>query len=167
MFNEVNKYSEFNRNTNVPTRQSIFDTHQQILDKFYDEFFGNRKFFNVSHASYPKMDITEDSNYLFIKCAVPGIQEEDLDIEINKEKRILIISGQTSSAHCLSAENFAHLRELKNSAFSRSIRMPDYVDLDNSVAELKDGMLSLTFDLTKLKEQPPQNNIKKIKITKD
>jgi HSP20 family molecular chaperone IbpA len=45
--------------------------------------------------------------------------------------------------------------------------MPDYVDLDNSVAELKDGMLSLTFDLTKLKEQPPQNNIKKIKITKD
>lgn len=161
MFNELYKI------TNVPSRQSIFDTHQQILDKFYDEFFGNRKFFNVSNASYPKMDITEDANNLYIKCAVPGIKEEDLDIEIDKESKTLTISGQTSSSHCLTSGNITHLRELKNSSFIRSIRISDNVDLDKSVAELKDGMLSLTFELYKLEEEPPQNTIRKINIKKD
>ena len=161
MFNELYKI------TNVPSRQSIFDTHQQILDKFYDEFFGNRKFFNVSNASYPKMDITEDANNLYIKCAVPGIKEEDLDIEIDKENKTLTISGQTSSSHCLTSGNITHLRELKNSSFIRSIRISDNVDLDKSAAELKDGMLSLTFELYKLEEEPPQNTIRKINIKKD
>ena len=161
MINELYKI------TNVPTRQSIFDTHQQILDKFYDEFFGNRKFFNVSNASYPKMDITEDANNLYIKCAVPGIKEEDLDIEIDKENKTLTISGQTSSSHCLTSGNIAHLRELKNSSFIRTIRISDNVDLDKSAAELKDGMLSLTFELYKLEEEPQQNTIRKINIKKD
>ena len=150
----------------VPSRQSIFDTHQQIIDKFYDEFFGNRKFFNVNQSSYPKMDITEDADYLYIKCAVPGILDEDIDVETNKEEKILTIKGQTSSSHVISNGLLTHMRELKNSSFSRSIRLPDYVDIDKCSADLKDGMLSLTFDLHKPEKQIEESKVKKISLNK-
>lgn len=148
----------------VPSRQSIFDTHQQLIDKFYDEFFGNKKFFMVNQSTYPKMDIVEDKNYLFVKCAVPGILEEDLDVEINKEDHILTIKGQTSTSHVLTSGEIAHIKELKNSSFTRSIRLPNYVDLDKCSADLKDGMLSLTFDLIKSEEKSEDTKIKKIPL---
>lgn len=151
---------------NIPSRQIIFDTHQQILDKFYDEFFGNRKFFNVNQSSYPKMDITEDSDYLYIKCAVPGILEEDIDVETNKKENILTIKGQTSSAHVINSGLLTHMRELKNSSFSRSIRLPDYINIDKCVADLKDGMLSLTFEVIKPEKVLEETKVKKIALNK-
>ena len=159
------KYFTFKPAT-LPDRSVFYDTHQQILDKFFDEFFGNRKFFNVNQTSYPKMDITEDNNNLYIRCAVPGILNEDLDIETDKENRTLTIKGQTSNEY-YSAENYttAHLRELKHSSFSRTIRLPDYIDLENCDAKLKDGILSLTFELFKQEEVLAESNVKKIPIS--
>ena len=48
----------------APFRQSILDHHEQIVNKFFDEFWGNRKNFIHSNTSYPKMDIFEDEGYL-------------------------------------------------------------------------------------------------------
>lgn len=149
----------------MPDRSLIFDTHQQILDKFFDEFFGSRKFFNVNQTSYPKMDIIEDKDNLYVKCAVPGILNEDLEIETNKDDRTLTIKGQTSSQY-YSPESYilAHIRELKHSSFSRTIRLPEYVDIEKCEAELKDGMLCLTFELFKQEEALPESSVKKITV---
>lgn len=150
----------------LPSRQNIFDAHEQIINKFYDDFFGNRKHFNVSNSSYPKMDITEDESNLYVKCAVPGVSEEDLSVETSKDTRVLTIKGQTSEIHKMSNSTYAHIRELKHSAFSRSIQISENVDLDSCEADLKDGILSLTFKIHKPVPEILEETIKKIPIKK-
>jgi HSP20 family molecular chaperone IbpA len=133
----------------LPSRQNIFDAHEQIINKFYDDFFGNRKHFNVSNSSYPKMDITEDGSNLYVKCAVPGVSEEDLSVETNKDSRVLTIKGQTSEIHKMSNPTYAHIR-----------------DLDSCEADLKDGILSLTFKINKQIPEIIEDKVKKIPIKK-
>jgi HSP20 family protein len=148
----------------VPTRESIIDTHETLINKFYDEFFGNRKNFLNTNSSYPKMDITEDSDNLYIKCAVPGVTEDDLNVETNKETKVLTISGQTSEEHKLLLGTYAHIRELKHSKFTRSVKLPEYVDVEDCDASLKDGILSLKFKSNK--QEITKQDIKKISIKK-
>ena len=147
-----------------PSRESIIDAHETLINKFYDEFFGNRKNFLNSNSSYPKMDITEDSENLYIKCAVPGVNQDDLNVETNKETKLLTISGQTSEEHKLTLGTYAHIRELKHSKFTRSVRLPDYVDVEDCDAELRDGILSLKFKSKK--QEIVKQDIKKISIKK-
>ena len=148
----------------VPDRSLIFDTHQQILDKFFDEFFGNRKFFNVNHATYPKMDIFEDDSYFYMDISVPGIDEKDLDLETVKETRLLTIKGNSK----LLRDNsyYYHMKELKQSGFSREIQLPENIDTEPELCILENGILKLAFRKISIKEEDPKETIKKISIKK-
>lgn len=148
----------------VPDRSLIFDTHQQILDKFFDDFFGNRKNFIYSNTSYPKMDIYEDDDWFCIDCSVPGVEEKDLDLEIVDETRLLTIKGK--SQFIRPNKYFDHLKELKLSAFSRTIQLPEYIFVDPEISNLKNGILSLAFKKNKQKEEKHKETVKKITINK-
>lgn len=148
----------------LPDRSLIFDTHQQILDKFFDEFFGNRKFFNVNQATYPKMDIFEDDLYFYIDISVPGIEEKDLDLETVKETRLLTIKGNSK---ILRQSNYLyHIKELKQSSFSRAIQLPENIEIEPEVCILENGILKLVFKKIILKEEDPKETVKKITIKK-
>lgn len=164
--NKLYYYKNVPFNDLVPSRESLFDAHELLFNKFYDDFFGNRKNFSTSTLTYPKMDIVETSDSLVIKCAVPGVLEEDLSLETNKETRVLTLKGQTSSSHVIADSKYVHLKELKSSAFTRTVKLPEYIDLENATASLKDGMLTLTFNLIKVLEPKPDDNIKRIAISK-
>lgn len=148
----------------VPSRQIMLDHQEQIFNKFFDDFFGNRKNFQVSNTTYPKMDILETKNYLQINCAVPGVHEDDLDIETEKETRILTIKGKSYLFY--DSEFHVHLKELKLSAFARTIKLPDYVDLEKCEAKLNDGILSINFPKLNLIEEEKPQTIKKISVKK-
>ena len=152
-------------NSNVPSRQTMLDYQEQIFNKFFDDFFGNRKNFNVSNTSYPKMDIVETKDYLQINCSVPGVYEDNLDIETEKETRILTIKGKSYIFY--DSDFQVHLKELKLSAFARTVKLPDYVDLDKCEAKLNDGILSINFPKLKLIEEEKPQTIKKISVKKN
>ena len=148
----------------VPFRQSVLDHHEQIINKFFDEFWGNRKNFIHSNTSYPKMDIFEDDFYFCLDFAVPGVVEKDLDIELVKETKLLTISG--SSRILREKSYFYHLKELKQSAFTRTIQLPDDLELEPEVCHLEDGILKLAFKKIIAKEKEPTETVKKISIKK-
>jgi len=147
-----------------PIRQSIVDHHEQIINKFFDEFWGNRKNFIHSNTSYPKMDIFEDDYYFCIDFSVPGVQEEDLDLETVKETRLLTIKGNSRIAR--EKSYYYHLKELKQSAFSRTIQMPENVETAPEVCHLENGILKLAFKKIVAKEEEPTETVKKISIKK-
>lgn len=148
----------------APFRQSILDHHEQIVNKFFDDFFGNRKNFIHSNTSYPKMDIFEDEVYFCLECAVPGVEEQDLDIETIKETRLLTIKGRAS---VLRVNRYhEHLKELKHSAFSRTIQLPDNIELDPEICDLKNGILYMSFRKIVAKKEEPTETVKKISIKK-
>jgi HSP20 family protein len=148
----------------LPTRQSVLDHHEQLLNKFFDDFWGNRKTFIHSNSSYPKMDIFEDEFYFCIDCAVPGVKEEDLDVEIVKETRLLTVKGRSS---ILRANRYHdHIKELKHSFFSRTIQLPEYVELDADTVTLENGILYIAFKKIIELEEEPKTTVKKIEIKK-
>ena len=148
----------------MPLRNSVLDHHEQILNKFFDDFFSNRKNFIHSNTSYPKMDIFEDDLYFCLDFAVPGVDEKDLDIEVVKETKLLTITG--SSRISREKSYFYHLKELKQSAFTRTIQLPDNLELDPEVCHLENGILKLAFKKIVIKEEEPIETVKKISIKK-
>ena len=149
-----------------PVRQTIHDHHEQILNKFFDDFFGNRKNFIHSNTSYPKMDIFEDDFYFCLDFAVPGVEEKDLDIEIVKETKLFTITGKSRFLAQREKKQFYHLKELKQSAFTRTIQLPDNIENEPEVCHLENGILKLAFKKIVFKEEKPTETIKKISIKK-
>jgi len=151
--------------SSLPARQHILDHHEQIINKFFDDFWGNRKNFIHSNTSYPKVDIFEDDYYFCLDCAVPGVEEKDLDIEIVKETKLLTIKG--SSRILREKSYYYHLKELKQSAFTRTIQLPDNIEIEPEVSHLENGILKLAFKKYVLvEEQTPVETVKKISIKK-
>ena len=148
----------------VPFRQSVLDHHEQIINKFFDEFWGNRKNFIHSNTSYPKMDIFEDDLYFCIDFSVPGVREEDIDLETVKETRLLTIKGNSRIAR--EKSYYYHLKELKQSAFTRTIQLPENIETDPEVCVLENGVLKLAFKKIVAKEEEPTETVKKISIKK-
>jgi HSP20 family protein len=149
----------------IPNRNLIMDQHEQIINKFFDEFLGNRKNFIYSNTSYPKMDIIEDDTYFRIRCAVPGLRKEDLDIQVIKESKLLTIKGLAKDSGYDSPQFHFHLKELKNSAFSRTIQFPEYIDMEaNPLVNLENGILYMAFNKIVYKEEVPKETVKKITI---
>ncbi|MBQ3318455.1 Hsp20/alpha crystallin family protein [Candidatus Saccharibacteria bacterium] len=94
------------------------------------------------------VDVYETADKLVVKARTAGISKNDLDVSISEQ--ILTISGVLSGGEDESTTRW-HIQECYWGEFSRTIALPVPVREDeNSVkAELKDGVLTITFDKVK------------------
>jgi HSP20 family protein len=86
----------------------------------------------------PPTDVYETETEYVVWVEIAGIQ--DTDLEISYENGILIISGIRPD---VSERRAYHQMEIHFGKFSTSIGVPGPVDLDKSVAEYKDGFLTV------------------------
>ena len=98
------------------------------------------------------VDVYETADKLVVKARTAGISKSDLDVSISDN--ILTISGVLSGGEDEQTTRW-HILECYWGEFSRTIALPVQVREDeNSVkAELKDGVLTITFEKEKT-EQP-------------
>jgi len=61
---------------------------------------------------------------------------------------------------------FYHLKELKQSAFTRTIQLPENIENEPEVCHLENGILKLAFKKIIFKEEVPKETVKKISIKK-
>ena len=94
------------------------------------------------------VDVYETAEQLVVKARTAGISKSDLDVSISDN--ILTISGVLSGGEDEHTTRW-HIQECYWGEFSRTIALPVQVREDeNSVkAELKDGVLTITFDKEK------------------
>lgn len=94
------------------------------------------------------VDVYETADKLVVKARTAGISKSDLDVSISDN--ILTISGVLSGGEDEKTTRW-HIQECYWGEFSRTIALPVQVREDeNSVrAELKDGVLTITFDKEK------------------
>lgn len=99
------------------------------------------------------VDVYETADKLVVKARTAGISKSDLDVSISDN--ILTISGILSGGEDEQTTRW-HIQECYWGEFSRTIALPVPVrEEENSVkAELKDGVLTITFD--KVKEDTPK-----------
>jgi HSP20 family protein len=117
----------------------------QDLNRFFDDTFAAkpaRRSDTVQSLWTPAVDVVEDADKIEIRADLPGVRQEDLDIQIQKE--VLTLRGQRQVAAKAEGHRYARSERVFG-AFVRSFALPPTVDGEKIGAELKDGVLTLTL----------------------
>lgn len=101
------------------------------------------------------VDVFETNEELIIKARTAGVDRSDLDVSISDG--ILTISGTLSSGDEGDISQW-HIQECYWGEFSRTLALPVAVKEEGVKAELKDGVLTITFEKVK------QEKAKKIQV---
>ncbi len=84
------------------------------------------------------VDVYQTSSDIIIKTMVAGVRPEDLDIAITRDT--VTIKGKRESERLVRDEDYFH-RELYWGSFSRTIMLPQEVEIDEAEAVEKHGLL--------------------------
>ncbi len=143
------------------SRDELFGPLSRQLDRMLNDVFGQDFTDGVKNkANFPPLDAyTTKDGHLVVKTTVAGYPAEEINVQVLPEG-VLEISG-SSKSNGENSENQYHIRELSYGSFKRQLRLPENVEGD-PVAELKDGILTLTFRLQLPEEKKPE--VKKIPI---
>ena len=126
----------------------------RAFDEMFDRMFGtpHRVGPSPSTDALLPIDVVERDNALFIKAAVPGVDPEHVDIQI--ENNVLTIAGELKSNY-EDTQAKVYRREYSYGKFSRSIRLPEDLDLENVGAEFDHGFVTVT--LPRLAQPAPKS----------
>lgn len=99
----------------------------------------------------PSFEVKETPNTYVFKADLPGIKEEDLNVELTGNR--LTIGGKRESEKKEDNESY-HLYERSFGSFSRSFTLPEEVNSNKVDANLQHGVLTVT--VLKSPEAKPQ-----------
>ena len=104
----------------------------------------------------PAMDLVETDDHFVLRADLPGVTEEDVNIEL--EDNVLTLSGERKSEHEEKREGFYRV-ERSFGAFSRSLTLPRGVDADGVAATFDKGVLEVRIP------KPEQRKPRRISIS--
>lgn len=134
-------------------REELFFPVEQSFNRFFKDFFkGSSLDAVMSSSGYPKMDVYVENNLWKIAVAVSGVKPENIEVVMSPDHSVTI-SGQIDEELCNDNSATFYVKELRRSKFSRTIKLPDYVHGDPE-AEIKNGLLTLTWTLRPVEEKP-------------
>ena len=145
------------------SRDEMFGPLTRQLDRMLNDVFGQDFTDGVKgKANFPPLDAyTTKDGHLVVKTTVAGYPPDQINVQILPEG-VLEISG-SSKSNGERTEDQYHIRELSYGSFKRQLRLPENIE-GEPAAELKDGILTLTFKLQLPEEKKPE--VKKIQIQK-
>ena len=103
----------------------------------------------------PSVDIYEDEKKVVLKLEVQGIEEKDLDV--NVENNVLTVKGERKFEKEEKEENF-HRIERRYGTFYRAFTLPSTVDTEHIDASYNAGVLKLEL------KKKPEAQPKQIKV---
>ena len=119
---------------------------QNRLNSIFNDFAsanGEMQNESLSAGNFiPPVDIYEDTNRLVLKLEVPGIPQEDL--QINLENQTLTVKGERKLVKDEKEENF-HRIERRYGSFVRSFTLPATIETDSARASYENGVLSIAL----------------------
>jgi len=136
----------------------------KLFDTIRKELFGNDDFLGSDFFMknvYPKIDVIEEPKETIIQAAVPGLNKEQITIQI--ENDILNIKCDKQDQNEIDECGFYCYRELKKTSSSRLIKLSKNHNKENITSTLEKGIL--TIKIPKLVEDKKETDkIKKIEI---
>ncbi|PIT91286.1 hypothetical protein COU17_01535 [Candidatus Kaiserbacteria bacterium CG10_big_fil_rev_8_21_14_0_10_49_17] len=143
-------------------KRSFFErlTGSVALEDYNDDVFEEEETLPVSHGRYSteeegvtdehmlgepeegqlSVDVYQTPENIFVKAIVAGVRPDHLDVSITRD--MVTIRGRREEAKETTEENYFY-RELYWGAFTRTILLPQEIDVDNAEATEKHGVLTL------------------------
>jgi HSP20 family protein len=130
---------------------------QTEMNRLFNSFFDTPTTGNGGAARrwLPAMDVVESDDHFVLTADLPGLGEEDVNIEI--EDNVLTVSGERKAEHEDKREGFVRV-ERSYGSFRRSLTLPKDVDADAVSANFDKGVLEIRIP------KPEQRKPRKVEI---
>lgn len=93
---------------------------------------------NTPEEGELNVDVYQNQNEIIIKTMVAGVKPEDLDVAISRD--MVTIKGKRENERTVADDDYFH-RELYWGSFSRTVVLPQEIDVDSAEAIEKHGLL--------------------------
>lgn len=140
-FDEIEHYFEQFRN-----RDWMHPFHSTSIAQSHIPMF--------SEGEFPKVDIIDNEKDLVIRAELPGVDKKDLDISMTDNS--VTIKACTNYEDKEEKANYFR-SEIAHGEYSRTIRLPADVEIDDAKTSFKNGTLELTVPKS---EHSQRRNIK-------
>ncbi len=126
---------------------------RQAMDKLFEDSFVRPSRFLAAfgETAAPAIDAYQTPNEVVVKAAMPGVNPEDINIDITGDT--LTIKGETKTEEEIKKEDYLY-QERRYGGFSRSLVLPSGLRADKAEANLENGILTLT--IPKAEEAKPK-----------
>lgn len=136
------------------------------MDRLFDDFrsewantFLTPRTITTDFVRQPLIDLADNGKEYVVKAELPGINKDDLNIEITENA--IEISGETKTEQKEEDKDKGYIRrERRYAKFYRSLPLPENVLTDKADAVLKDGILTVKLP----KAAPPAKKTKKLPV---
>ncbi|MFQ5610149.1 MAG: Hsp20/alpha crystallin family protein [Woeseiaceae bacterium] len=121
---------------------SIVDLLHHDLDRIATRRFGQTNDDTTVYDWVPAVDIVEEKDRFVVKADVPGVDPEDIDV--NMDAGVLSVSGcrQTETK---SEDDGVRRVERASGRFVRRFTLPDTADADSITAKSRNGILEVSI----------------------
>jgi HSP20 family protein len=126
------KYTPFADVDDFPTGLRLF---QDSVNRLFSDQTGTRPW-------SPAVDIFETDNELVLKADVPGVDQKDIDIQL--ENGTLTLKGERKFANEERGKGF-HRLERSYGSFVRYLTVPETIDPEHVRADFNNGVLTVTL----------------------
>ena len=128
-----------------------FTTLQDRMNRLFRDNYGEGQEALSTSTFAPPVDVYEDEHNVTLKIEVPGIDEKDIDVQI--ENNLLTVHGERKFEKEEKEENFRRV-ERQYGSFTRSFTLPSTVNPEQVQAHYDKGILKI--QLAKKAEAKPK-----------
>lgn len=123
---------------------SLRDEMNRAFDSFFagDDWFGMTPLSGATAGLMPKLDLSETSNELHLTMELPGMSEQDIDVELLENA--VRIHGEKKDERETQGHDF-HRTERLFGSFERVVPLPVKVHRDGVSATVKNGVLTVVL----------------------
>lgn len=138
--------------------RTVNDEIGTLLNRHFNSYFPQNDYWEDAEKYSMPIEISDKGEEYDIRAELPGIKKEDLDIDI--EDNYLRINAKKFDETKEEEKNFKH-SEFNYGEFSRTIQLPEEINIDKTEAKLEHGVLKITAPkLHKDKEKSKKIQIK-------
>jgi HSP20 family protein len=124
-----------------PRPLGVMEQWKQEMDRLFSDFTGRTV---APHRAgvFPPLNVSEDSEKLYVSSELPGIEPDD--IEVHVEGDTLTLRGERKLPEAGEGVNY-HRREREGGRFRRIVTLPVRIDPNGVEAAFKHGVLNIVL----------------------
>ena len=121
--------------------RTVNDEISTLLNRHFNSYFPQNDYWEDAEKYSMPIEVSDKGEEYDIKAELPGIKKEDLDIDI--EDNDFRINAKKYDETKEEEKNFKH-SEFNYGEFSRTIQLPEEINIDKTEAKLEHGVLKIT-----------------------
>ena len=125
----------------LPRSSDVMGQLKKEMDRLFSDFTGRTASLHRAGV-FPPINVSEDSENLYVSSELPGIEPDD--IEISVEGETLTLRGERTLSEAGEGVNY-HRREREAGRFRRIITLPARINPDGVDATFKNGVLKIVL----------------------